>query len=85
LQADYLAGVWANHAKRMASIDARDIEEALGAAAAIGDDRLQKQSQGYVVPETFTHGTSEQRVRAFTRGWKSGDMRQAIQTYTPGI
>ena len=77
LQADFLAGVWANHANKMRNIlEEGDIEEALNAATAIGDDRLQMQGQGYVVPDSFTHGTSEQRVRWFTRGLRSGDIKQ---------
>jgi predicted metalloprotease len=77
LQADFLAGVWAHHAERNWQIlEQGDIEEALRAAAAIGDDRLQRKSRGYVVPESFTHGTSEQRARWFTRGLKTGDMSQ---------
>lgn len=77
LQADFYAGVWAHHAQRMKDIlDAQDIEEALNAANAIGDDRLQKQSQGYVVPESFTHGTSAQRMRWFKKGFETGDIRQ---------
>ncbi|HTN02510.1 MAG TPA: neutral zinc metallopeptidase [Planctomycetaceae bacterium] len=75
LQADFLAGVWAHHAEQKWQIlEQGDIEEALNAATAIGDDRLQQQSRGTVVPESFTHGTSEQRVRWFTRGLKTGDM-----------
>lgn len=74
LQADYYAGVWAHHAQQMADIDRQDIEEALTAANAIGDDRLQQQSQGYVVPDSFTHGSSEQRVRWFEKGWESGKL-----------
>ncbi len=75
LQADYLAGVWAHHAQRMKNIlEEGDLEEALGAANAIGDDRLQKQAQGYVVPDSFTHGSSEQRIRWFTKGLRSGDL-----------
>jgi predicted metalloprotease len=75
LQADYLAGVWAHHAQVDRKIlEAGDIEEGIRAASAIGDDRLQKESQGYIVPDAFTHGTSEQRVRWFTKGLKSGDM-----------
>lgn len=73
LQADFYAGVWAHHARDMASIDRQDIEEALTAANAIGDDTLQKQAQGYVVPDAFTHGSSEQRMRWFTYGWETGD------------
>jgi predicted metalloprotease len=76
LQADFYAGVWAHHAQRMRNIlEEGDIEEALRAAEAIGDDRLQRQAQGYVVPDSFTHGTSEQRARWFRRGLQSGEMR----------
>jgi uncharacterized protein len=75
LQADCYAGVWAYHAGTLKQLSPGDIEEALTAASAIGDDRLQKQSQGYVVPESFTHGTSEQRVRWFQRGKESGRPR----------
>jgi predicted metalloprotease len=77
LQADCMAGVWANHAQRVRQIvEPGDIEEALRAAAAIGDDRLQNQAQGYAVPDSFTHGSSEQRVRWFRRGFTSGDVEQ---------
>jgi uncharacterized protein len=77
LQADCLAGVWGHHAERARHIlEVGDVEEALGAASAIGDDRLQRQTQGRVAPETFTHGTSKQRVHWFTRGIESGDLRQ---------
>jgi predicted metalloprotease len=77
LQADYFAGVWAHHAeKNWKILETGDIEEALRCANAIGDDRLQKQTQGYVVPDSFTHGTSEQRARWFTRGLKSGKMAE---------
>ena len=78
LQADCYAGVWGNHLPRTGGfvLEAGDVEEALTAAAAIGDDRLQKQSQGRVSPESFTHGTSEQRMRWFQRGFRSGDPRQ---------
>jgi predicted metalloprotease len=72
LQADCYAGVWGNRAGAMKQLDSGDIAEALNAATAIGDDRLQKQSQGRVVPESFTHGSSEQRVRWFKRGIDSG-------------
>ena len=76
LQADFFAGVWAHHADRMKNIlEKGDVQEALNAANAIGDDRLQKQARGYVVPESFTHGTSEQRMRWFSKGLKSGDLR----------
>src|ERR1043165_2634910 len=72
LQADCYAGVWGHHAGAMNELDPGDVEEALNAATAIGDDRLQQQTQGRVVPESFTHGTSEQRVRWFKRGMDSG-------------
>jgi predicted metalloprotease len=76
LQADFFAGVWAHHAQRNWQIlEPGDIEEALNAASAIGDDRLQRQSRGVVVPESFTHGTSRQRVRWFKQGFQTGDMR----------
>lgn len=73
LQADCYAGVWGHHAGAMNQLEPGDVEEALGAATAIGDDRLQKQTQGRVVPESFTHGSSEQRVRWFRRGLDSGN------------
>jgi len=77
LQADFLAGVWAHHAQRIRHIlEEGDIESGLQAAKAIGDDRLQKQAQGYVVPDSFTHGSSEQRSRWFRKGLQSGDMAQ---------
>lgn len=76
LQADYYAGVWANHAKEMEDLDENDLRSALTAANAIGDDTLQKQAQGYVRPDAFTHGTSDQRVRWFLKGWESGDLSQ---------
>lgn len=77
LQADFLAGVWAHHAQRTKGVlEPGDIEEALNAASAIGDDRLQEQARGYVVPDSFTHGTSEQRVRWFKRGYATGDLAQ---------
>jgi predicted metalloprotease len=77
LQADCLAGVWAHHADRARQIlEAGDVEEALNAASMIGDDRMQRRSRGYVTPDSFTHGSSTQRVRWFTRGLESGDMGQ---------
>lgn len=77
LQADCYAGVWAYHAERTRQIlEQGDVEEALNAANAIGDDRLQRQSQGQVVPDSFTHGSSEQRVRWFKRGIERGDVAQ---------
>ena len=77
LQADYLAGVWAHYAERMNLLEQGDLEEALNAASAVGDDRIQKSMQGYIVPESFTHGTSEQRKRWFYKGFKSGDLSQS--------
>ena len=77
LQADFLAGVWAHHAHQMKNIlEEGDVEEAMRAAGAVGDDRLQQQGRGQVVPETFTHGTSAQRARWFRRGLESGDLSQ---------
>lgn len=76
LQADCYAGVWAHHAAKKGIVEAGDPEEALRAAAAVGDDLIQKRTQGYVVPESFTHGTSQQRMQWFTRGYNGGDMRQ---------
>lgn len=82
LHADYLAGVWAHHAEKQWSIlEEGDVDEALNAATAIGDDRLQKRSQGVVVPESFTHGTSEQRSRWFLAGFKSGSFQQGNEIY----
>jgi len=77
LQADCLAGIWASHANRERKIlEPGDVEEGLNAAAQIGDDSLQKRAQGYVVPEGFTHGSAEQRVRWFRRGIETGDLKQ---------
>lgn len=77
LQADFLSGVWAHHAQKMKNIlEEGDLEEALNAASAVGDDRLQMQARGYVVPESFTHGTSKQRMDWFYKGLQTGDLRQ---------
>ena len=77
LQADCYAGVWAYHSQQAKRwLDPSDIEQAINAAAAVGDDRLQRQSQGMVRPETFTHGSSAQRVRWFKTGAQSGDVNQ---------
>ena len=81
LQADFYAGVWAHYAERRGVVEPGDFEEALGAASAVGDDRLQEQTQGYVVPDSFTHGSSQQRVQWFRRGFESGDVRQG-NTFT---
>ena len=83
LQADCYAGVWGHHAARRNLLEEGDVEDGLRAAAAIGDDRLQKQSQGYVVPESFTHGSAEQRQRWLLRGLQSGDMDQC-DTFSAG-
>ncbi len=77
LQADFYAGVWAHYTDKIQGIlEEGDLEEALNAASAVGDDNIQKKMQGYVVPESFTHGTSEQRKRWFYKGYKTGDIRQ---------
>lgn len=77
LQADFFAGLWAHYADRMQNlVEEDDIQEALNCANAIGDDRLQKQAQGYVVPDAFTHGTSEQRMKWFYKGYTTGDISQ---------
>src|SRR5690606_17382461 len=82
LQADFLAGVWAHHAQQNWNIlEEGDVQEGINAALAIGDDRLQKQSQGYVVPENFTHGTSQQRQRWFAEGLKSGDATRLMELF----
>jgi len=86
LQADFFAGVWAHHAQQMKNILERgDIDEALNAANAIGDDRLQKETQGYVVPESFTHGTSQQRMYWFKKGFDTGDMNQGDTFRDPSL
>jgi len=75
LQADFYAGIWAYHAQKMKNIlEAGDIEEAMNAAQAVGDDRIQMQSQGYVVPDSFTHGTSQQRMSWFKKGFATGNV-----------
>lgn len=86
LQADFYAGVWAHHAQKMKQIlEPGDIEEALNAANAIGDDRLQKESQGHVVPDAFTHGTSAQRMYWFKKGFETGDIRQGDTFNAPDL
>lgn len=75
LQADYYAGVWAHHAEGMNVLEEGDLEEALTAASAVGDDTIQKRAQGYVVPESFTHGTSKQRKHWFYKGFQSGNLQ----------
>ncbi|HEY0065724.1 MAG TPA: neutral zinc metallopeptidase, partial [Flavisolibacter sp.] len=85
LQADFLAGVWARYTANKNLLDPNDIEEALTAANAIGDDRLQRESQGRVVPESFTHGTSRQRMYWFKRGYETGDIRQGNTFADPSL
>ncbi len=76
LQADFFAGVFARYVQNQGVLEAGDIEEALRAASAVGDDNIQRRTTGYVVPDSFTHGTSEQRLRWFRKGYETGDMRQ---------
>ena len=76
LQADFFAGMFARYVQNQGLLEAGDIEEALRAASAVGDDKIQRRTTGYVVPDSFTHGTSEQRLRWFKRGYETGDMRQ---------
>jgi predicted metalloprotease len=81
LQADCYAGIWANQSQKIGVVEPGDIEEAMNAAAAVGDDAIQKRTQGYVVPESFNHGTSEQRARWFNRGYESGSV-DACDTFS---
>src|SRR5688572_16442583 len=83
LQADFYAGVWAHYARNQGIVEEGDIEEALGAASAVGDDRLQQRGQGYVVPDSFTHGTSAQRAQWFRKGFETGDVKQG-DTFSSG-
>jgi uncharacterized protein len=76
LQADCYAGVWANFAQKQGRVEAGDAEEAIRAASAVGDDMIQRRTQGYVIPDSFTHGSAQQRMQWFARGMQSGDMRQ---------
>jgi predicted metalloprotease len=86
LQADFLAGVWAHHDQKMKKIlEPNDIDEALNAANQIGDDRLQQEAQGRIVPESFTHGTSKQRVYWFKKGFETGDVRQGNTFDDPSL
>lgn len=87
LQADFYAGLWAHHANKSSEvyIDYKDIIEGMEAAAAVGDDHLQMQAQGYVVPDAFTHGTSEQRAYWFKKGYDSGDIRQGDTFNDPSL
>ncbi|HKR23225.1 MAG TPA: neutral zinc metallopeptidase [Pyrinomonadaceae bacterium] len=85
LQADFFAGVFARYVKDQGVLEAGDIEEALTAASAIGDDKIQRQTTGYVVPDSFTHGSSEQRLRWFKKGYDTGDMRQGDTFSAPSL
>src|SRR5262249_32080240 len=86
LQADFLAGVWARYADRVKRVvEAGDIEEAMRAAAAVGDDRLQYRARGYGGPDSFTHGTSAQRVRWVRRGYETGDLGQGDTFNAPEL
>ncbi|MEO8711309.1 MAG: neutral zinc metallopeptidase [Parafilimonas sp.] len=86
LQADFFAGIWAHYDQQMNHVlDAGDIDEALSAANAVGDDRLQKESQGYVVPDAFTHGTSAQRMYWFKKGYTTGDISQGDTFNDPSL
>jgi hypothetical protein len=82
LQADFLAGVWAHHAEQSKGIlEPGDLDEAVGAAGAVGDDRLQREAQGHVVPDSFTHGRSEQRIRWFRLGFETGDVSRMMNVF----
>jgi len=85
LQADFFAGVFARHIKNQGLLEPGDIEEALSAASAIGDDKIQQQTSGQVVPDSFTHGTSEQRLRWFRKGYDTGDIRQGDTFNAPSL
>jgi uncharacterized protein len=85
LQADFFAGVFARYVQNEGVLESGDIEEALQAASAVGDDRIQRRTTGYVVPDSFTHGTSEQRLRWFKKGYDSGDIRQGDTFNTPSL
>ena len=85
LQADFLAGIWAHYAQQINILQSGDVEEALNAANAIGDDMLQKKSQGHVVPDAFTHGTSAQRMYWFKKGYQTGDLSQGDTFNAPDL
>ena len=85
LQADFFAGIFARYVQKQGILEEGDIEEALRAASAIGDDQIQRRTTGYVVPDSFTHGTSEQRLRWFKRGYDTGDMRQGDTFGAPSL
>ena len=81
--ADYLAGVFAHHVQNKNLLDEGDVEEAMTAASAVGDDTIQEKTQGYIMPDTFTHGTSEQRMLWFRKGFRTGDLSEG-NTFGPG-
>ena len=85
LQADFFAGLFARYVQNQGVLEAGDIEEALRAASAIGDDQIQRRTTGYVVPDSFTHGTSEQRLRWFKKGYDTGDIRQGDTFSAPSL
>lgn len=85
LQADYLSGVWAHHAQGMGYLEEGDLEEALTAASAVSDDTIQKRTRGYAVPESFTHGTSEQRKEWFYKGFRAGDLNDGNTFNAPDL
>jgi predicted metalloprotease len=85
LQADFLAGMWAHYTANKNLLDAEDLDEAMNAANAIGDDRLQKEGQGYTVPESFTHGTSQQRMYWLKKGYQTGDLKQGDTFNDPSL
>lgn len=87
LQADFLAGVWVYHAQRLhiIQLEAGDLESAISATTAVGDDTIQKKSRGYTVPDSFTHGTSAQRTYWFRKGMESGDIRQGDTFNDPSL
>jgi len=85
LQADFFAGIFARYVKDQGLLDPGDIDEALQAASAVGDDNIQRQTTGYVVPDSFTHGTSEQRLRWFRKGYETGDIRQGDTFNVPNL
>jgi hypothetical protein len=84
LQADCYAGVWANYVQKQGKLEVNDVEEAIQAAAAVGDDMIQKRMQGYVIPESFTHGSAKERVSWFSKGLQTGDARQC-NTFPRGL
>ena len=85
LQADFFAGMFARYVNEKGLLEPGDVEEALQAASAVGDDQIQRRTTGYVVPDSFTHGTSEQRLRWFRKGYETGDIRQGDTFNAPSL